>query len=198
MRLGPWVLAFATSCASAGSRPDPVSTARPSESQITARVARVVDSFHPQGTDSAIVAFRAEVPPADSGGVCRTSRTTGSGATLIVAEFHARDSTNTIVSFMFDSAGSLVRFADTRGSRPFRTPPNATQAQFDSVRRLSEANGRRTSISFDFAADHALAFNSGGGREDEGIVGTVRRFENLETLGPPTERIKRIRRFCGI
>ena len=176
--------------------PTPVAdTAKP---QVTTRVVRVGNPFFPRDTDSAIAAFRPAVLPADSAGNCSTTRTTGSGATRVTARFFARDSSTTLVTFVFDSAGNLVRFSDTRGSRSFRPPPGATPAQFDSIRRAAEAGRRITTISLDFAIDQALAVNRAGSSDTEAIIGTVRRFENLQSLGPPNERIRRIRKFCGV
>jgi hypothetical protein len=192
------VFACSTSNRAAAPTPSSADTAR-ATGQVMTRIARMSsEPFMPLGTDSAIAAFRPDVQPADSAGRCNTMRTTGSGARVVSAEFHARDSTMTRASFMFDSAGNLIRFIDQRGSRGFHVPPGATSAQFDSARRANELRNRTTHIQLDFASDYALAVNNGGGRPSVAINGTVRQLETLPALGPPTERMKRMRLFCGI
>jgi hypothetical protein len=191
------LLFIAASCARQPAPPNnaPRDTAT---AQVMLRIARVGGTYMPQESDSAIAAFRPAVPPADSGGSCRIARTSGSGATSVYATFRARDSSSTNVSLLFDSAGSLIRFTDTRGSRPIRPPPGATPAYFDSTRNAALSRYRLTTITVDYAADVIVAGNHGGNLPDEIIAGTVRRLENLAILGPPTARIRRTRALCGV
>lgn len=155
-------------------------------------------TVRPATGDSALRAFRPDVPPVDSGGQCRLTRSAGSGATTVLAFFPSADSSRATMMVTFDSAGHLVRFSDIRGARPYRTPPGTTEAQHDSIRRAADAAQRRTSISLDFASDMGVAMNMGGGRPNQGVTGTVRAIERLEQLGPPMRRIERLRRLCGV
>lgn len=166
--------------------------------EVLTRVSTEV--FTPARGDSAIRAFIPEILPVDFGGECRLTRSRGSGATTVLAAFPRLDSSATSVTLLFDSAGHLVRFSDNRGgNQVIRPPPGATPAQRDSMVRLSIASQpRRTSINLDFATDQALAMNAGGGRRTEAVTGTVRQVESVQALGPPTMRIARIRKLCGV
>jgi hypothetical protein len=155
--------------------------------------------FFPAAGDSAIRAFVPDVQPVDSGGECRVMRTSGSGATIMTAYFPSFDSTRTTVSVMFDSVGHLVRYSENRGwAVRLRRPPSMSEAQRDSVFRASRAAVRTTTISFDYAIDQAVASNDGGGLPNRAVIGSVRSMENLEKLGPPTKRLARVRRLCGV
>lgn len=151
----------------------------------------------PQSADSAIRAFVAAVPPADSAGQCTLTRSRGSGATRVTARFRARDSSGTTVTLWFDSVGSLVRFSDSRGSKPIRLPPELSGSQRDSAMSARINAQVMTFISLDFATDEARAMNQGSGARGS-IEGSVRELESLPALGPPVERIRRVRRFCGV
>jgi hypothetical protein len=63
----------------------------------------------------------------------------------------------------------------------------------------SAINARRsTSISFDYAIDQAIVSNTGGGQPTNAIIGAIRDIEKLDKLGPPTVRLARARKFCGV
>jgi hypothetical protein len=172
----------------------------PAAPAARATMVRVVrgEIFFPAAGDSAIRAFVPDVQPVDSGGECRVMRTSGSGATITTAYFPSFDSTRTTVSVMFDSVGHLVRYSENRGAVRLRTPPSMSEAQRDSVFRASRAAVRTTTISFDYAIDQAVASNDGGGLPNRAVIGSVRSMENLEKLGPPTKRLARVRRLCGV
>ena len=53
-------------------------------------------------------------------------------------------------------------------------------------------------MSFDYAIDQAVVSNSGGGQPTNAIIGPIRDIEKLEKLGPPTARLARVRKFCGV
>ncbi|HEU4995477.1 MAG TPA: hypothetical protein VFT29_11695 [Gemmatimonadaceae bacterium] len=162
------------------------------------RVRMVSEPIVTQTDDAAVRAFTPDVQPVDSAGECRLFRTGGSGATTTTAYFPSFDSARTSVTLTFDSAGHLVRFSDRRGLVRFRGVPGMSPAQFDSVRRAAVDAERATTINFDYAVDQAFASNSGGGRPARAVTSTVRAMENLEQLGPPTKRIQRVRRLCGV
>jgi hypothetical protein len=156
------------------------------------------ETFYPARGDSALRAFVPDVQPVEAGGECRLIRTGGSGATITTAYFPSVDSARTVVSLTFDSAGHLVRFSDRRGQVRYSATPSMSEAQRDSVRRAAEAATRSTSISFDYAVDQAVATNRGGGLPTQAVISTVRSMESLEKLGPPTRRLQRARRLCGV
>lgn len=159
---------------------------------------RRVESFRPARGDSAIRAFVPDVAPVDSGGECNVSKPFGSSVTFVTAYFPSLDSARTNVGLTFDSAGKLVRFYDRRGSVRVRYPRGATAAQRDSIAAAAEGRLRSTQISFDWPVDQAIARNSGGGKPTVAVIGTIRSMENVAALGPPTQRIQRVRRLCGV
>ena len=150
-----------------------------------------------QSSESAIRSFVAAVPPADSAGQCSLTRSRGSGATRVTAQFRARDSSGTTVTLWFDSVGALVRFSDSRGTRPIGLTGTLAGPQRDSAFTARINAQTMTFISLDFATDEASAMNQGGGVRGS-IMGSVRELENLPALGPPVERIKRVRKLCGV
>jgi hypothetical protein len=166
----------------------------------TATMVRVVqgERFSPATSDSAVRAFVPDVQPVDSGGECRLMRTSGSGATFATAYFPSFDSARTTVTLMFDSAGHLARYSDRRGVVRFKAQPGMSETQRDSVLRGAHAAVRSTTIGFDYAIDQAIVSNDGGGLPTKAILGSVRSIENLEKFGPPTKRLARVRRLCGV
>jgi hypothetical protein len=100
---------------------------------------------------------------------------------------------------MFDSAGRLVRYSETRGVVHLDGPIGTmSPAQRDSVFRAAEARVRTTSISLDYAIDQAIVSNRGGGKPTDAVLATVRSVERLEKLGPPMARMERMRKLCGV
>lgn len=177
--------------------PAPVASAPASQPMIRTRVS-MGDPFTPRTDEASLNAFVPDVAPVDSGGECSVYRTGGSGATIVTAYFPKRAGAHTSTSITFDSAGHLIRFSERRGAMPIPTTADMTDAQRDSVMRAATAARRSTSISFDYAIDQAVVSNSGGGRPTNAILGTVRAIEKLEKLGPPTARLARVRKFCGV
>jgi hypothetical protein len=108
--------------------------------------------------------------------------------------FPSMEAPQTQITLTFDSAGSLVRYSDRRGAVRFRASPNATASERDGAFTAI----RSTTISFDYPINQAMAMNSGGGTPTEAVMGSIRSMESIEKLGPPTERIRRARRLCGV
>jgi len=156
------------------------------------------ESFTPRSGDAAIQAFVPEVAPVDSGGECLVTRTAGSGAMTVGGFFPRRSASQTTMSVTFDSAGHVVRFSDRRGvPKPIVTAGMTTQ-QRDSALRAAANAVRSTTISLDYAVDQAMVMNRGAGKPTDAIIGPVRAIEKLEKLGPPTARLERLRRLCGV
>jgi hypothetical protein len=156
------------------------------------------ESFSPRSGEAAILAFVPDVAPLDSGGECSVIRTGGSGATIVSASFPKRIGAHTSATITFDSAGHLIRFSERRGVSPIGATAGMTDAQRDSALHAAFSARRSTTISFDYAIDQAVVSNSGGGRPSDGIIGTIRSIEKLEKLGPPTARLARVRKLCGV
>jgi hypothetical protein len=57
---------------------------------------------------------------------------------------------------------------------------------------------RSTTISLDYPIDQAIVMNRGGGKPTDAVMGTIRDVERVETLGPVTARIDRMRKLCGV
>jgi hypothetical protein len=158
----------------------------------------VGESFQPATGDSALRAFVPEIPATDSGGECRLIRTSGNGSTIVTASFPSFDSVTTSVTLMFDSAGHLVRYSESRGDGlKVRTPPGMGEAQRDSAFRTSLAF-RRSNLSLDYAIDQGVASNSGGGKPTTAVLGPVRKVGSLDALGPQTKRLARVRKLCSV
>ena len=180
--------------ASCGGQPQAARAPEPS----TAAPGIVVRASEPrESSDSAIRAFAAAVAPGVAEPRCVITRSRGSGATRVTAMFRGSDSSGTTVILWFDSVGSLVRFQDSRGSRPIRLPETLAGPQRDSAFTARMNAQTMTFISLDFAIDEANAMNMGTGSRNH-IVGSVRELENLPALGPPVERIKYVRKLCGV
>jgi hypothetical protein len=156
------------------------------------------DSFSPQRGDAALKAFVPEVPANLATGECNLMRTSGSGATIVIAYFPSRTAVQTQLNLSFDSAGHLVRFNERRGVPKMPPMTNMTPAQRDSTIRVNDAAIRSTNVSLDYAIDQAIAMNRGAGRPTTAIIGTVRAVEALQQLGPPKEHVERARRLCGV
>lgn len=187
----------ATTPSTTASTMSPATTAG-TRTEVITEITRA-ERFRPMTGDSAIKAFVPDVLPEESGGVCNVSRPYGPGVTVVIATFPNNDSTaRSSLMVTFDSAGHVVRFADRRGRISYRTAPGLTMDQRDSVRRALDATMRSTSINFDYAINQALVMNSGGGKPTVAITGSIRSMENLEKLGPPTKRIQRLRKLCGV
>jgi len=120
------------------------------------------------------------------------------GATIATAYYPARAGARMQVSVTFDSARRLVRYSERRGIPRISVPPGATDAQRDSTIRAAEASMRSTMIQLDYAIDQAVVSNRGGGKPFHAILATVRAIENLEKLGPPSARLERMRKLCGV
>jgi hypothetical protein len=206
MRLGSVLATFAigigacahSSAPVSASQPAPTATAAPRGATPQQRELFIRDSFSPQRGHDALVAFRPAVAATESGGECRITRTAGSGATIVGAAFPTQKSPTMNVVLTFDSAGHLVRYSEGRGAPHIVPPPGSTRAQADSVLRETLARVRRTSITLEWPIDHGVVINSGGGQPSEGVTGTVRDIESLPQLGPPSDRLERVRRLCGV
>ena len=193
--------AVALACHAARSPAPSAPPAPPASVPATPMVRAVVtvgESFRPATSDSALRAFVPEIPATDSGGECRLTRTSGNGSTIVQASFPSFDSVRTSVTLMFDSAGHLVRYSESRGAGlHVRTPPGTSEAQRDSAFRASQAF-RRSSLTLDYAIDQGVATNSGGGKTTTAVLGSVRAVESLAALGPQTKRLARVRKLCGV
>ena len=183
--------------AACGGQPQAARAPEPAIAAPSIILRSVSEPVYRQSSDSAIRAFIPAVPAADSAGRCTLTRSRGSGATRVTAQFRARDSSSTTVTLWFDSVGSLVRFHDSRGFAPIRLPGTLVGPQRDSAFTARINAQAMTFISLDFATDEANAMNQGAGNR-RSISGTVRELENLPALGPPVERIKRVRKLCGV
>jgi hypothetical protein len=147
------------------STPATASAARPTSPPSGAT--RVTDvlipvAIHPVRGDSAIRAFVPDIAASDSGGECSLMRTTGSGATNVLAYFPARASARMQVTITFDSSGRLVRYSERRGIPHIGPTVGMTMAQVASALRAGEAAVRSTSISLDYPVDQAIVSNRGG------------------------------------
>lgn len=156
------------------------------------------DSFTPQRGEAALQAFVPEIAPFDSGGECFTGRLPGSGVTTVSASFPTRKAPRNSISLVFDSAGHLARYSEQRGVPHFPPPTGLTSAQLDSAMRAATDAIRTTSLSFDYAIDQAIVMNRGGGKPTNAVLGSIRSMENMAKLGPPTARIERARKLCGV
>lgn len=175
----------------------PATTPAADTTGVVMRVA-VSDRFFPASGDSAIRAFVPDVPATEAGGECRVMRPRGSRATYVSAYFPDFTTAKSAVSLVFDTAGALVRFSDSRGLVRFRGGAGLSVEALDSARRQAEAATRTTSISFDYPVDQAIAINRGGGKPTVAVIGSVRSMENVERLGPPSRRLQRARSLCGV
>ena len=183
-------------CASA-TRTQPSNPSKPSTSADV--FVRRGDVFFPSSGDAAIRAFRPQIAAFDSAGECQLMRTSGSGATRVMAMFPSRIGSKSRVSLAFDSSGRLIQYSESRGVVPaVHLPPTMPRAQLDSAFRASMAASRTTDISLNYALDQALAVNRDGERTTNAVIGTVRSMENLESLGNPRARMERVRKLCGV
>ncbi len=155
------------------------------------------DSFVPQRGDAALRAFVPDVAAEETGGECQLLRTSGSGATIVTAYYPTRQNARLQVTVTFDSAGHVARYSERRGVPHLARGP-MTPAQLDSAVRASDAANRSTTVSLDYAIDQAIAMNRGGGKPTSAIMSTVRAMESLPALGPPSARLERMRKLCGV
>jgi hypothetical protein len=168
-------------------------------SGTTGTVIRIGESYRPESGPAALKAFVADVPAQEKGGECQVTRTGGSGATVVAAFYPARVGQQSQLSLTFDSVGHLIRYSEFRGMpAPITGARGLSPAQLDSAVREREARNRSTVISLDYGADRATAMNRGGGRPPTAIIGTVREIERLDQLGPPSARLERMRKLCGV
>ena len=188
---------------SSGPAPAPVSpateaTATPSSGTARVRVT-IGERFTPLLDTASLRAFVPEIAATDSGGECSVIRTGGSGATVVTASFPSRTMSRNSVSLTFDSLGHLVRYSERRGD-PSRITgmQGKSDAARDSAMAAQVKAHRSTSINMDFAIDQAVVMNSGGGQPTHAVLGTVRMVEGLESLGPPSARLTRVRKLCGV
>ena len=149
--------------------------------------------------DSALNAFVLAVAPVESGGECRLTRPTPK-VTTIAAHFPSYDSSQTRLTITFDSAGHLVRFIESRGRVPTsiilradstRIPPS------DSVLRAAIISIPQSQIQLDFPLDEAVVMNLGNGRPTSAHT-TIAGIEKFDKFGPPSKRILRVRKLCGV
>jgi hypothetical protein len=102
------------------------------------------------------------------------------------------------MTITFDSTGRLVRLADRWGVTRVPSTVGMTPAQRDSTLRVASTATRSTQVMLDYVVDQAFAMNRGGGRPTDAITGPVRDMERLRQLGPPSARIERVRKLCGV
>jgi len=155
-------------------------------------------SFSPSRGAAALRAFVPDVMADITTGECNLTRTSGSGATIVIAYFPARARPQTQMSLSFDSAGHLVRFSERRGIPKIPSISGMSLAQRESTIRVNNDAIRSTDISLDYALDQAMVMNRGGNRPWMAGMGTVREVESLEQLGPPKSHVERARRLCGV
>lgn len=154
-----------------------------------------VERIYPKTGAQALKDFVTDALPDETGGECQLTRTTGNGALTAIASYPSRAAAKSNVVVTFDSAGHVVRYAESRGIPPvFR----GKMEQVDSVRRAFEADHRSTTISFDYGADRAMAMNRGAGKPIVAITSAVRDMEKLENLQQPAARMERMRKLCGV
>ena len=187
------------SCRTTAPSPAAAPVASASASGTAGGFIRISESYRPETGPAALKAFVADVSAKEDGGECQVARTSGSGATTVSASYPTRVGSQLQVTVTFDSAGHLIRYAEFRGSPPtIPRGPRVTSASVDSAFREHEARNRSTAITLDYGADRATAMNRGGGRPTIVITGTVREIERLDQLGPPTARLERMRKHCGV
>lgn len=193
-RVGLFMLVAAVSCRA---NPETTPTSGSSTPEVMVRVTSG-PTVRMSSSAMALADFTPDVAPVDSGGECRVMRTSGSGATIVTAYFPNQRDPETVVSLAFDSVGTLVRFTDSRGNIRINIPPGSSPSVRDSLLRSSGDAKRRTSITLDYPLDRAFAVNSGGSEPTQGVTGTIREMESLEKLGPPSARLVRARKLCGV
>src|SRR6185312_3028725 len=89
-------------------------TTAPPATMTTRQEVFISDGFSPRRGVDALKAFTPAMPAADSGGECSLSRSTGSGATTVIASFPGHVQRAMTVALTFDSTGHLVRYPETR------------------------------------------------------------------------------------
>ena len=157
------------------------------------------ESFSPLRGDSALRAFVAEVPTYEQGGECQLLRTSGSGATTVLAAFPSRAASKMTVTMTFDSVGHLVTYAETRGvPPPIKLPPGTPRERLDSAFAVGRAAVRSTIVNLNYPLDRALIMNRGGGKPTIAVMGTVVQVEHLGSLADPAARMERVRKLCGV
>jgi len=147
---------------------------------------------------AALKAFKPAVAPSDSGGECSLNRSSGSGATTVVATFpgHVRPSMS--VAMTFDSAGHLVRYSESRGLAGPISTLGMTPKQRDSTLAAHIRSTRSTNITLDWPVDRGMVINRIPGEPTDAVMAAVREVESRPQLGPVSARIDRVRRLCGV
>ncbi len=157
----------------------------------------VGDTFYPQRGAAALRDFKPDIAADETGGECQLLRTGGSGATVVIAYYPRRTDARFQATITFDSSGHVVRYNERRGV-PHLPRTGLSVAQLDSALRAAESSTRSTTVSMDYPIDQAIATNRGGGKPTTAVIGTVREIERLASLGPPAERLERVRKLCGV
>jgi hypothetical protein len=204
-RISMAMLVVAVACGGAKTPPQSPSPASASTTlgapptTTTNELLRRTDSFVPKRGDAAMRAFVPDVQIDEKGGECRTSRTEGSGAVIVSANYPTQKAADLQITVIFDSSGRLIRYVERRGM-PQIIGANVSRgpAVLDSIFRAAEAKVRSTTIQLDYAIDQALVMNRGGGRPTEAVMSTVRAAEQLQSLGKPAARLERMRALCGV
>lgn len=181
----------------AGDRPGAVTSGPITAVPVTREALISSGAFRALRGDSALRAFIPEIAAQESGGECSIMRTGGSGATTALAYFPAKVKAMMQVSITFDSSGRLVRYSERRGVPEMPTKGMKLE-QLDSLVRAQEAKTRSTMVSLDYAVDQGMAMNRGGNLPVVAVSGTVREIERLDKLGPPSARLERVRKLCGV
>lgn len=158
------------------------------------------ESFSPNVGPEAVKAFVPDVAATEAGGECAIrALPMGSKATSVVAYFPARTLPMMTVSLVFDSASHLVQYSETRGVTGLRNVPAGTSnVTRDSMLKALHDATRTTSISLNYALGQGTARNYGGGKPNNAVLATVREIESLPALGPPKDRLARVRKLCGV
>ena len=196
-----WALAACASRSpspSAGASPSAAASSAPTGA-ATLRV-RVVagDRFSPEVGSAAVKAFIPDVAASDSGGECALHRMGNSNATIATASFPARVAALMSASITFDSAGHVVRYAETRGVPHEKGMTiGMSDTQRDSALKAAQGAVRSTVIMLDYAVDQGVLHNLGGGKPSHAALSSAREVEALPALGIKA-RMARMRRLCGV
>ncbi len=169
----------------------------PNDVLIQTRRVDVTGSFSPRSDQASIDAYVPDIAPFDSGGECNVLRTGGNGATIVSAQYPDRLHARTSVTMTFDSAGHMVRFNERHSDRANEAYRGCAE-QLDSALQAHTRVTRSSTVQLDFVLDQGLALSSGAGKPTIAISAPVRVIERLARLGPPTERMARSRKLCGV
>lgn len=135
---------------------------------------------------SPVGSFRPLVVAPDSGGRCEamSPAVLRAGETGALLRFGTVPDSGRVVSTVWDSTGTLLRYGDVRGD--LRGPPTPPTAR-----------GLRTSILIDFREGSALLLNEKGTRGLGNMMTSASAALNAAHLGPPSALLARLHAECG-